>query len=242
MVRTRARSSLPVLVLVLVVGAVPVTAHQTTPVPPCDFVATPASTTSVQLFWSDLANNETSYRVETREPGGPFMEIASLPAGSTSATVVNLHQAIPYDFRVRSANGAGFSAYTPTLPATTDYVTSTSSCTSQPTAPCVNNNRYRVRVDFATQSGQSGLGNGQKLGGDSAAFTFFNPDNQELLVKVLNGCGVNNRYWVFASGLTNVQVTVTVTDTQRGRVRSYFNPQGKAFAPVQDTAAFATCP
>ena len=34
---------------------------------------------------------------------------------------------------------------------------------------------------------------------------------------------------------------ITVTDTQTGAVRRYFNPEGKPFAPVQDVAAFA-CP
>jgi hypothetical protein len=35
---------------------------------------------------------------------------------------------------------------------------------------------------------------------------------------------------------------VTVTDTASGAVRAYTNPQGTAFAPVQATDAFATCP
>jgi hypothetical protein len=47
---------------------------------------------------------------------------------------------------------------------------------------------------------------------------------------------------VFASGLTDVEVRLTVTDTEAGRTRSYFNPLGRAFAPVQDVDAFATCP
>jgi hypothetical protein len=37
-------------------------------------------------------------------------------------------------------------------------------------------------------------------------------------------------------------VLIKVTDTETGHVRQYFNPQGKAFAPIQDTNAFATCP
>ena len=78
--------------------------------------------------------------------------------------------------------------------------------------------------------------------GDSGQLYFFDPDNTELTVKVLDACGVNDRYWVFASGLTNVEVLITVTDTQAGRVRQYFNPRGRAFAPVQDISAFATCP
>jgi hypothetical protein len=33
-----------------------------------------------------------------------------------------------------------------------------------------------------------------------------------------------------------------VTDTRSGILRTYTNAQGNAFQPVQDTAAFATCP
>ena len=72
-------------------------------------------------------------------------------------------------------------------------------------------------------------------------FWFFSPDNVELSVKVLNGCAVNNHFWVFASGLTNVEVVLRVTDTQTGETHTYFNPNGQAYAPVQDTSAFS-CP
>jgi hypothetical protein len=64
----------------------------------------------------------------------------------------------------------------------------------------------------------------------------------EAVVKVLNACTFNQKFWVFAGGLTNVQVTLTVTDTKTGTVRIYNNPQGAAFQPIQDTSAFATCP
>ena len=58
------------------------------------------------------------------------------------------------------------------------------------------------------------------------------------MVKVVEGCAVNDHFWLFASGLTDVEVLITVTDTTTGRTRRYFNPQGKAFAPVQDVGAF----
>ena len=58
-------------------------------------------------------------------------------------------------------------------------------------------------------------------------------------MKVLNGCTVDAYYWVFAGGLTNVELDLTVTDVQTGQVRSYANPVGTAFAPIQDTSAFA---
>jgi membrane-associated phospholipid phosphatase len=126
-----------------------------------------------------------------------------------------------------------FSVLTPAAAAST--------CTSGPTTLCLNGGRFEVEAHWNTGSG-SGAGNGESLGEDSGRFWFFSEDNTELVVKVLNACSYDNHYWVFASGLTNVEVTVTVTDTQTGTVRSYFNPGGKAFAPVQDVQAFATCP
>ena len=49
-------------------------------------------------------------------------------------------------------------------------------------------------------------------------------------------------FWVFAAATTNVEYTITVTDTQEQQVKTYFNPLGTPAQPIQDTAAFATCP
>lgn len=48
------------------------------------------------------------------------------------------------------------------------------------------------------------------LGNDSAVFYFFNPDNAEVLVKVLNGCGVNQHWWVYSAPATDLLYRVTV--------------------------------
>ena len=58
----------------------------------------------------------------------------------------------------------------------------------------------------------------------------------------MNACGMNHHSWTFAGGLTNVMVTTTVTDTVRGTVKTYTNPLGRPFQPIQDTTAFLTCP
>jgi len=80
------------------------------------------------------------------------------------------------------------------------------------------------------------------LTSNTGFFWFFDSTNVELVLKVLNGCTLNGRYWVFASGLTDVGVSITVTDMQRGVTRTYSNPVGTAFQPIQDTGAFSTCP
>jgi hypothetical protein len=77
---------------------------------------------------------------------------------------------------------------------------------------------------------------------DTGYFWFFSSANVEMILKVLNGCALNNRYWVFGGGLTNIKVTTTVTDTRTGASQTYRNPQTMAFQPIQDTSAFAACP
>lgn len=107
---------------------------------------------------------------------------------------------------------------------------------------CLNGGRFSVTADWRTRGGSSGPGNAVPLGDDSGYFWFFDPDNTEVTVKVLDACSGFDRFWVFASGLTNVEVTLTVADTQSGAVRQYFNPLGSKFEPIQDVSAFATCP
>jgi len=63
-----------------------------------------------------------------------------------------------------------------------------------------------------------------------------------MLVKVLTGCKINDRYWVFAAATTNVEYTLRVTDTEMDVSKEYFNPLGQASPAITDTSAFATCP
>ncbi len=106
----------------------------------------------------------------------------------------------------------------------------------------LNNNRFQVDVTWHTADGKSGTGTPVALTGDTGYFWFFNSSNVELLVKVLNGCGLGGHYWVFAGGLTDVNTVITVTDTSTGAKKTYTNPLGTPFKPLQDTNAFITCP
>jgi hypothetical protein len=114
-------------------------------------------------------------------------------------------------------------------------------CTPDANSLCLNNGRFRVTAAWQSSTG-SGLGTAIPGTSDTGQFWFFSSQNVEMVVKVLNGCGFNQRYWVFAGGLTNVQVTMTVTDMANGTVKPYTNPANTAFQPIQDTGAFATCP
>lgn len=115
-------------------------------------------------------------------------------------------------------------------------------CTSTTTAICLNDGRFRVEAFWHRADGASGLGKAIRLTADTGYFWFFDNSNVEVVVKVLDACtGANNRFWVFAAGLTNVGVRLRISDTVTGRVKEYVNPLNKPFQPVQDTNAFATC-
>ena len=120
-------------------------------------------------------------------------------------------------------------------------VTQSGICNPGATTLCLNDGRFKVEAKWKTASAGDNA-RAEAQGNDSGRFWFFSAGNTEVVVKVLNGCTLNNRYWVFASGLTNVETLITVTDTESGTTRRYFNPQGSVFAPVQDVEAFATCP
>ena len=117
-------------------------------------------------------------------------------------------------------------------------------CQPDATTHCFNDGRFKVTAEWEVSDENSGPGQASHPSDDGGEFWFFSPNNPELLVKVLDGCGVPgfNGFWVFAGGLTNVGVTVTVVDTQSEETKVYENPVGVAFAPVLDTRAFPTCP
>jgi streptogramin lyase len=118
----------------------------------------------------------------------------------------------------------------------------TTSCVADAKSLCLDNGRFRVAADWKAGDGSTGHGHGVGLTANSGYFWFFDKNNVEMVVKVLDGCSTNQHQWAFAAGLTNVEVTTTVTDTFSGLSKTYTNAQGTPFAPIQDTAAFASCP
>lgn len=114
-------------------------------------------------------------------------------------------------------------------------------CTPGPTTLCLNEGRFEVKAFWRTADGSSDEGRAVPFAADSGSFWFFSPTNLELDVKVLDGCGSNGHYWVFAAGLTDVEVTLQVRDTETEIYWARDNPLGRTFVTITDTEAFATC-
>jgi hypothetical protein len=116
-------------------------------------------------------------------------------------------------------------------------------CAGGPSTLCLAHERFAVEVAWRAPSGEVGTGHVVPAGSpDSGLFYFFDPDNWEMLVKVLDACSVHGAYWVFAAATTDIELTLRVTDSQTGDVVEYQNPAGVPAAAITDTAAFQSCP
>jgi hypothetical protein len=103
--------------------------------------------------------------------------------------------------------------------------------------------RFRLTVTWNDPHGPlgSGIGHPVPLTDDTGAFWFFDSANIELVIKVLDGRGVNGKFWVFYGALSDVGYDITVTDTETGEQRVYHNPP-LTLASVADTSAFPLGP
>lgn len=204
-----------------------------------------AATGSAGSFITDIIFNPTD-PARVYASAGSFPTI--LPEGGVHASVDGgatwTDMALPANSASRlalSPSGGILYAATPVGVYEIGVASGTPTCTPNAFTLCLDGARYRVQATWSTpQAGGSGHAMG--LTGDTGYFWFFDPTNVEVIVKVLEGCTTNSHRWVFASGLTNVFVSLTVTDIVTNQVNPYTNAQGTAFVPIQDTHAFVCTP
>ena len=111
-------------------------------------------------------------------------------------------------------------------------------CVADATTLCLLDGRVRVQVAWRAFDGSSGLGAAVPQTAETGWFWFFDDDNPELVVKALDGREVNGHLWLFYGSLTNVEMTITATDTVGGEIESFYNPP-RRFASAGHTAVFA---
>ncbi len=201
------------------------------------FGSTPQITALAYSPNDPFATSATAYGID--QFTGALVRLGSPdPADGTLHTVGNAEPGPAAGFDVSRVSGIAFAV----RPGFINGLAVAPECLPDDSALCLGNDRFRVTATF--DSGASGSGNAHAVSitRDTGSLWFFSASNVEAVVKVLNGCGVNGRFWVFAGGLTNVKVDLTITDMANGTSKVYHNPQGTAFQPIQDTSAFATCP
>ncbi len=142
--------------------------------------------------------------------------------------------------------------YTVTLTVTDGKVESTASqvflveasepagtCVADEVTRCLLDSRFSVRVDWRTPAGDAGAGKVVRAGtNDSGLFRFFDQNNWEVLIKLLDGCALNQHVWVFGASTTDLGYSIRVTDTVTGAVTEYGNEPGRPASAITDVTAF----
>lgn len=106
---------------------------------------------------------------------------------------------------------------------------------------CFLDERFAVEVEWTDPKGEGKTAPGKNAWegtNEAGLFWFVDRENWELLVKVLDGCGVNGHHWVFAAATTDVGFVVKVTDTETDAVKEYRNEPGAAASARTDAKAF----
>ncbi len=155
--------------------------------------------------------------------GGPPAEAAAR-RGRQAASVARTRQR---EEEIRSAAAGRSAAAAPAAAG--------SGCQPGPLQLCLNGGRFAVTAHWTDFNGNSGAGTAVSLTGETGYFWFFSSGNVETVLKVIDGRSLNGHFWVFYGALSDVQYTLTVTDTVTGTMKTYTNPAGQ-FASVADTA------
>ncbi len=193
----------------------------------------PVVGTSVR-FLDTSANNPTSWLWDFGDPS----------SGSANSSVLqnpshSFQTAGDYVVTLIASNSAGSGSFHATI----SVGPGVPSCVPNDTTLCLVGGRFSVTAGYVTTEIQSGAGHAVTLTNNSGYFWFFDPTNVEIVTKVLDGCSINNAYWVFAAGLTNAGVILNVIDTSNEAQYQSINTIGVPFAAIQATTAFDTsCP
>ena len=108
------------------------------------------------------------------------------------------------------------------------------SCHANSQTLCLLNDRFAVRMDWHNQfNSTSGTGIAHRLSNLTGAFAFTNPANLEILIKTLN---FGDHVLVIYGALSNLEYTLTVTDTIGGQVKTYQNPAGQYCGGLDNNA------
>lgn len=108
-------------------------------------------------------------------------------------------------------------------------------CTADGTTVCLLGNRYQVRATYQDYGGHTGTGQAVSLTEDTGHFWFFDGRNVETVVKMVSFCGsVPGNVAVYASGMTDLAVTLEVKDVVTGMTQNYTNPLGTPFRLIRD--------
>ena len=123
---------------------------------PTNLKTTVASTSRINLSWSDNANNESGFIVERSSGNSTYSTIATLGANTTSYSDTGLSPGTTYSYRVRAYAGSVYSSYSNTASATTN--SNSSYCTISGNSNYEHIKTVKVGSFINTSGSNSGYG------------------------------------------------------------------------------------
>ena len=164
----------------------------------------------IRITWS-VVFNAVEYKIfRATSDGGTKTLIGS--TGDTTWDDFDCTLGQIYYYWIRASNGSKNSGFSPHDTGYRGDIPN-QDCIPDENTLCLNNERFKVQVAWESEQGGAGNGHAVPYGSDdSGMFWFFSSGNLEMLVKVLNGCGYNDRFWVFFAATTDQEFAVTVTE------------------------------
>jgi fibronectin type 3 domain-containing protein len=165
------------------------------PSAPTNLTASAASSTQVNLGWTDTSTNETSFRIERCAGAGctSFAEIATAPAGATSYADTTVAAATTYVYRVRAANANGSSAPSNSAAATTPAACTAPAITTHPQSTTITSGSSATLTVSATGTAplsyQWFAGTASITGATASSITVSPTATTTYYVRVTNSCG-----------------------------------------------------
>jgi len=139
-----------------------VTSSTSLPLTPTGLRATAASTTQINLSWTDASNNETGFQIErSTTSGSGFSLLTTTAANAVSFSNTGLIANTTYFYRISATNALGNSVYTPersistAIPSIPNNLVATTASTTQVNLAWVDasNNETGFRIERSLTAG-----------------------------------------------------------------------------------------
>ena len=193
----------------------------------------------VRLSWQDNSRDETGFEIQFNRTRFGWRRLFTVPPNTESVVPSDYDSRWAVDverdvFRVFAYNERGFSVASPFVAAFPGF------CQAEAETLCLRDSRFEVKMWWRTADGEWGRGQAVDAGAkDSGLFHFFDPENWEALIKVLDGCAINGRMWVLAASTTDLGYSIRITDTLTGEWQRYRNEPGQPAPAIVDVKAFS---
>ena len=214
------------------------------PTAPGNLTFTKTGPTSVRLNWVDRSENENGFEVQVRQAGTGWRTHSTHPANTTTADVTGLTPGGRYDFRVRSFNASGRSASN-TVTIAVPAVQYTDCELGEPLITFEHGYTVSMCVEYLERGvGPLRKERAKDYGLDSkesGILYFFDQDNAEVLVKVLDACVISDYFWVYVAPVTTLAFNLRIDEVGTDRFWEHRNPRGGGDAATASALKHFPC-